>query len=285
MRARRSVHNLVAFMWDFRLDGQGVSHGPGSIGSADDDAPVVVNPCLAKGTKRRVTLDGGKWTDGLNVTMIGEEVGSFDHCNRIVELVMAKDAVCAVKPCSFNGVYQPNILDTFPSGGILALSYFYDRIFPLLSLSTPASSDRTWGNSGSKKGKSGKGKTGKDGNSANVIAISEISQLAERVCAGPAAWQTYWGVGSEFSESYATSSETSPATASKAVIDELADRPEYCLDLTFMHALLRLGYEFGSERSVRVEKKVDDVELGWCLGATIALLLDVDGEGGLKCIA
>lgn len=92
MRARRSVNNLVGFMWDFRLDGKGHS-GPGSIGeSKTDDAPSVPNPCFAKGTKKRVTLDGGKWSTGLNVTMAGEDVGSFDHCNRVVELVMAKDA-------------------------------------------------------------------------------------------------------------------------------------------------------------------------------------------------
>lgn len=34
-----------------------------------------------------------------------------------------------------------------------------------------------------------------------------------------------------------------------------------------MHALLRLGYEFDGERAVRLEKKLDGVELGWALGA------------------
>lgn len=47
-----------------------------------------------------------------------------------------------------------------------------------------------------------------------------------------------------------------------------------------MHALLRLGYEFGAERNVRIEKKVEGTELGWCLGATIALL-----DGHLECRA
>lgn len=95
MRARRHVNNLVGFMWDFRSDGKGSSSGPGSIGGSNSqltDGPDVPNPCLARGTKRRVTLDGGKWTDGYNVTMTGGDVGSFDHCNRVVELVMAKDA-------------------------------------------------------------------------------------------------------------------------------------------------------------------------------------------------
>jgi len=59
---------------------------------------------------------------------------------------------------------------------------------------------------------------------------------------------------------------------------ELEGRPEYCLDLTFMHGLLRLGYEFKGEKTVRIGKQVDGTELGWCLGATIAML-----EGGVTC--
>ena len=59
---------------------------------------------------------------------------------------------------------------------------------------------------------------------------------------------------------------------------ELADRPEWCLDLTFMDALLRLRYEFEDTREVAIGKKIGGTELGWCLGATIAM---VGGE--LKC--
>ena len=59
---------------------------------------------------------------------------------------------------------------------------------------------------------------------------------------------------------------------------ELADRPEWCFDLTFMHALLRLGYEFEDTREVANGKKIRQTELGWWLGATIAM---VGGE--LKC--
>jgi guanosine-diphosphatase len=46
-------------------------------------------------------------------------------------------------------------------------------------------------------------------------------------------------------------------------MDELADRPEYCLDLSFMYSLLSLGYELGDERELRTGKKIDGVELGW----------------------
>lgn len=56
------------------------------------------------------------------------------------------------------------------------------------------------------------------------------------------------------------------------LLAELRDRPEWCLDLTFMHGLLRLGYEFGEERQVRIEKQLEGTELGWCLGAAIAVV-------------
>lgn len=55
-------------------------------------------------------------------------------------------------------------------------------------------------------------------------------------------------------------------------MEELEGRPEYCLDLTFMHALLGLGYELSDERELMVEKKLRGVELGWALGAGLALV-------------
>ena len=82
MRARRSVHNLIAFTWSF---------GRGEIEWDELSENIEVpNPCLSKGLTRRVELDppGRK---PVNVTMHGA-MGDFESCNRIVELVMAKDA-------------------------------------------------------------------------------------------------------------------------------------------------------------------------------------------------
>ncbi len=39
-----------------------------------------------------------------------------------------------------------------------------------------------------------------------------------------------------------------------------------------MNGLLRLGYEFGDERDVTIGKKIAGTELGWCLGATLAMM-------------
>lgn len=46
--------------------------------------------------------------------------------------------------------------------------------------------------------------------------------MAKDVCAGPKSWKRRWG-------------------KDKEAMAELMDRPEYCLDLTFMHGLLGLG--------------------------------------------
>jgi guanosine-diphosphatase len=75
MRARVHVHRLVDFIGSVRTNGKEVGE-------------VVGNPCLAKGTRKRVQIEDEK----RNVTMGGEDVGSFDGCNRLMQLVLAKDA-------------------------------------------------------------------------------------------------------------------------------------------------------------------------------------------------
>ena len=189
---------------------------------------TVSNPCLARGTAKAVDIEDARVPGGqFGVTMVGADVGAFDACNRVVELVMAKDAICEVKPCSFNGVYQPSLMDTFPAGKVLLLSYFYDRLQPFLDASPELA----------------KGSP----------SVATFAALAQQVCLGKPSWTQHWG-------------------ANAALMEELEGRPEWCLDLTFMHALLRLGYELDGAREVQVGKKIEGTELGWCLGATLALV-------------
>ena len=145
-------------------------------------------------------------------------------------------SVCEVEPCSFDGVYQPSLLDTFRDGKILLLSYFYDRIKPLLPPSDPSSPPP-------------------------ALTVSSLEDLAKDVCLGQPAWEERWA-------------------GNQLAMEELADRPEYCLDLTYMYVLLRTGYEFDDERAVEIGKQIDGTELGWALGAAIAM---VGGE--LTCKA
>src|SRR6266702_5075517 len=143
-------------------------------------------------------------------------------------LTLLFNSICQVKPCSFTGVYQPSLLETFPSGKILLLSYFYDPIDPLLP-PAPASDPPP------------------------PLTVASVADLAKDVCLGRPAWEKRWGGNAH-------------------AMEELVDRPEYCLDLTFMHALLRLGYEFDDTRAVEIGKRIDGTELGWALGAAIAMV-------------
>ncbi len=83
MRARRHVHQLVDFMSSLR--------NPGA-GDVDTVPATVGNPCLARGTRKKVEVEDELTKKKKSVNMEGEQIGSFEACNRIVELVMAKDA-------------------------------------------------------------------------------------------------------------------------------------------------------------------------------------------------
>ncbi|KND93785.1 putative guanosine-diphosphatase [Tolypocladium ophioglossoides CBS 100239] len=69
-------------------------------------------------------------------------------------------------------------------------------------------------------------------------------------------------------------------TSIPQAIAELNDRPEHCLDLNFMMALLHSGYEMPIDREVKIAKKIKGNELGWCLGASLPLL---SPGSGWKC--
>lgn len=43
------------------------------------------------------------------------------------------------------------------------------------------------------------------------------------------------------------------------------DRPEYCLNLRYMHALLRLGYEVEDSCVIETGKQIYRIALGWAL--------------------
>ncbi|KAF2148253.1 nucleoside phosphatase GDA1/CD39 [Myriangium duriaei CBS 260.36] len=95
--------------------------------------------------------------------------------------------------------------------------------------------------------------------------LSELKELTRRVCDGPEAeegkgWEVFNGL--------------------EGAVEELQGRPESCLDLNFMLALLHTGYEMPIDREVRIAKKIKGNELGWCLGASLPLLSQ---ESGWKC--
>ena len=119
MRARAGVHRVVEFMGSYssttspkkrpgRPEGglkKGAHIGAGGVGESaddeddDDDDSIdfedeVANPCISRGMHKTVEVDIGR--DGTkvlrNVTMNGADIASWNACNRVLELVMAKDA-------------------------------------------------------------------------------------------------------------------------------------------------------------------------------------------------
>lgn len=87
------------------------------------------------------------------------------------------------------------------------------------------------------------------------FTISQLASLAKEVCSDPKLWSTKF-----------------PKEKYPHAMELLEDKPELCLDLTFMHGLLSLGYELDGSRTITVAKKLGGTELGWCVGATLALL-------------
>lgn len=89
------------------------------------------------------------------------------------------------------------------------------------------------------------------------FTLSELLKLTENVCAGEDSWGIFEGI--------------------EGAMDELRDRPESCLDLSFMMGLLHTGYEMPLSREVKIAKKIKGNELGWCLGASLPLLEENSG--------
>ena len=79
------------------------------------------------------------------------------------------------------------------------------------------------------------------------FTLDELHQLTTAVCSGQDNWGIFEGI--------------------EGALEELRDRPEWCLDLNFMLGLLHTGYEMPLSREVKVAKKIKGNELGWCLGA------------------
>jgi guanosine-diphosphatase len=79
------------------------------------------------------------------------------------------------------------------------------------------------------------------------FTLKEMHDLTSQVCGGESSWDVFEGV--------------------PGAMEELRDRPEWCLDLNFMMSLLHTGYELPMNREIKIAKKVKGNELGWCLGA------------------
>jgi guanosine-diphosphatase len=92
------------------------------------------------------------------------------------------------------------------------------------------------------------------------FTLRELHDLTAQVCGGEESWGVFAGI--------------------EGTLEDLKDRPEWCLDLNFMSALLHTGYEMPIDREVKIAKQIKGNELGWCLGASLPLL---EKDSGWQC--
>ncbi|KAJ5943874.1 hypothetical protein N7516_004042 [Penicillium verrucosum] len=97
------------------------------------------------------------------------------------------------------------------------------------------------------------------------FTLDELNQLTSTVCAGESEWKGFESVKFENEDN---------------ALVQLRDRPDWCMDLSFMMGLLHTGYELPLSREVKIAKKIKNNELGWCLGASLPLLSQ---ESGWTC--
>ena len=90
----------------------------------------------------------------------------------------------------------------------------------------------------------------------STFTLDELRDLHAKVCEGEQAYSAFEAVS--------------------GAIPALQEHPDWCMDLSYMLTLLRTGYDLHGSREVRIAKKIDNKELGWCLGASLPLLDGVD---------
>lgn len=92
------------------------------------------------------------------------------------------------------------------------------------------------------------------------FTVEELTGLAKTVCNGDPLWTELLAPGP---------------------VGELNKEPQWCLDISFITALLHTGYDIPLSRELRTAEKIDNNEIGWCLGASLPLL--DKGLGKWKC--
>lgn len=92
------------------------------------------------------------------------------------------------------------------------------------------------------------------------FTVEELRDLTKTVCAGEPLWKDVL-LGDS--------------------LKGLQEEPHWCLDLSFITAMLHTGYNIPLNRELKTAKTIASNELGWCLGASLPLL--DPKEGGWKC--
>lgn len=224
-------------------------------------------PKLSK--KYHIFLSGGTGYSKNNNGI----TSSYEKCSKIVERLFEKKT-CSYEPssCSFNNVYQPDIdqsLAQIDGAKLYAFSYFYDRtrylLHDYLNVENQPELNR-W----------------------SVVDFRYLAEIAcsfgdEKLSKKPKFEEKYmrnWDHLSPHIKKLFGTIEELKAHLAKFVFeksyikhnDENHRLPELCLDLTFIYHLLTTGYGLKENRVLTIEKKINGVETGWCVGAALDTL-------------
>ncbi|KAF7729225.1 Guanosine-diphosphatase [Apophysomyces ossiformis] len=88
----------------------------------------VYHPCLPE--NHTETIDWKQENSTRSVNLVGTGAGHAE-CRAVIERLFDKEKPCPVKPCAFDGIYQPSLTDTFKNRDLYAFSFFYDLTQPL----------------------------------------------------------------------------------------------------------------------------------------------------------
>ncbi|ORY08177.1 nucleoside phosphatase GDA1/CD39 [Basidiobolus meristosporus CBS 931.73] len=84
---------------------------------------VIPHPCLFPRTSQKweIPTEAGERT----LTLVGIATG-MEQCHELMYKMLDKSVECPTSPCSFNGIYQPKLTETFTHQEIYIFSYFHD---------------------------------------------------------------------------------------------------------------------------------------------------------------
>lgn len=88
------------------------------------------------------------------------------------------------------------------------------------------------------------------------FTVEELRDITKSVCEGESLWRDV------FFDDH---------------VNNLSKEPQWCLDLSFITAMLHTGYDIPLNRELKTAKTIDNNELGWCLGASLPLLDKTSG--------
>jgi len=141
-----------------------------------------------------------------------------------------------------------------PSPRIYAFSYLYDRTIELFDFDETAETEEGLETgTGQIRPKSSEASNNLTPTPTSM-PLSRIKQLAQAIC------------------SFSMRKHQSTDGRSPSFAPLIESNPHLCFDLTYSYTLLSYGYDLPDSTSLSLMKRIGGKELGWCLGAMLAIM-------------